>query len=197
MLSGRGPVGIGWSPALWRARRAGVDVAEADVIAGTSAGSVVGAQVALGRDVAKVAERITVDGRRYVDGGMRSMTNADLAKGHGRVHVLSVMNPSAVAGPLAALAAGVEDEVATLRDAGGEVELVFPDGDAAGAIGINLMDPAGTGPAIKAGVRQGSLLANTLAAFCRVEAWPPPHDKSPSSSGTRRPAQLAAELPAR
>src|SRR2546426_468699 len=34
---------------------------------------------------------ITINGRRYIDGGMRSGTNADLAKGHERVLIITLM----------------------------------------------------------------------------------------------------------
>jgi NTE family protein len=108
---------------------------------------------------------ITIDGRRYIDGGMRSITNADLAEGHDRVLILSLMDPAALVGPMTALAAGFDREVATLRGAGGEVEVVYPDAEAASAMGVNLMDPALVGPAEKAGERQGRLLANRLAGF--------------------------------
>ncbi|MEX0873486.1 MAG: patatin-like phospholipase family protein [Actinomycetota bacterium] len=280
VLSGGGPVGIGWEAGVIAGLAAqGVDPALADHIVGTSAGSVVGAQVALGRDMGEVAERmranagrssrapvgasseqmqalmqafmelftstepdevkrakigafaleaetmpedaflasfghladadwprryactavdavtgefvvwdessgaplgravasscavpgvfppITVKGRRYVDGGMRSATNADLAKGHDRILVLSLMNPATMAGPMAALAARFEDELAMLRDAGGTVEVIFPDADAATAMGINLMDPSMVTPAAEAGERQGQVIADQLAEF--------------------------------
>ena len=279
VLSGGGPVGIGWESGVVAGLAAqGVDVAGADLIVGTSAGSVVGAQIARGRDMAEVAGRmrgragtpsgpvgasgeqmeelmaaftalftstepedvkrakvgafalgaetmseeeflpvfghldgaewpprfvctavdaqsgafvvwdgttaaplvravasscavpgvfppITIDGRRYVDGGMRSITNADLAKGHDRVLVLSLMNPAEAVGPLSVLVAGFEREATTLRDAGGEVELVVPDADAASAMGVNLMDPANVPSAIEAGERQGRAVADGLASF--------------------------------
>ena len=38
---------------------------------------------------------ITIKGRRYVDGGMRSPTNADLAKGYDAVIAVSVTGASA------------------------------------------------------------------------------------------------------
>jgi NTE family protein len=108
---------------------------------------------------------ITIEGRRYMDGGMRSLTNADLAEGHDRVLIVSLMDPATMVGPLAGLAAGLEREVATLRDAGGTVEAVFPDAEAAAVMGANLMDPALVGPAIEAGERQGRRVAADLAPF--------------------------------
>ena len=59
VLGGGGPVGIGWQAGLLTGlREAGVDVADADLIVGTSAGSVVGAAIASGRDP---KEAIAVD----------------------------------------------------------------------------------------------------------------------------------------
>src|SRR3954464_12584322 len=41
---------------------------------------------------------ITINGRRYVDGGMRSGTNADLAAGHDRVLIITLMTGARRAG---------------------------------------------------------------------------------------------------
>jgi NTE family protein len=52
VLSGGGPVGIAWQTGLAAGlRRKGVDLSAADLVVGTSAGSAVGAQIALGRDM--------------------------------------------------------------------------------------------------------------------------------------------------
>jgi NTE family protein len=56
VLGGGGPVGIGWESGLAVGLAGGgVDLAQADAIYGTSAGSFVGAQLALGFDIAKTA----------------------------------------------------------------------------------------------------------------------------------------------
>ena len=50
VLGGGGPVGIAWESGLAAGlEEEGVRLADADLIVGTSAGSVVGAQLALGR----------------------------------------------------------------------------------------------------------------------------------------------------
>ena len=281
VLSGGGPVGIAWESGIAAGLKAqGVDLTEADFIVGTSAGSVVGAQIAMGRDLSEVIERrrkladatdrqapagatgeqmqalmqaftelftstepdevkrakigafaleattmpedtfignfghfsdaswprryactavdavtgefvvwdatkdaqlgravasscavpgvfppITINGRRYIDGGMRSGTNADLAAGHDRVLIISLMNPESMVGPMAALAATFNSEVKAITDAGGSVEVIFPDADAASAMGINLMDASMMQPAMEAGERQGKLAADTLSSF--------------------------------
>ncbi|MEO5876319.1 MAG: patatin-like phospholipase family protein, partial [Streptosporangiaceae bacterium] len=52
VLGGGGVAGIGWEAGLVTGlRKAGVDLGEADVIIGTSAGSVVGTMIAQGADL--------------------------------------------------------------------------------------------------------------------------------------------------
>jgi len=61
VLGGGGPVGIAWESGLAVGlRRRGVDLAAADRVVGTSAGSVVGAQLAAGIDLEERAERVYV-----------------------------------------------------------------------------------------------------------------------------------------
>ncbi|MET9449383.1 patatin-like phospholipase family protein [Streptomyces cinerochromogenes] len=97
---------------------------------------------------------VTIGGRRYVDGGVRSVANADLAAGAGRVLVLvplGVTEPFPSEQPL-------ERAVAELRDRGAEVVVVGPDEASAAAIGDNPLDPATRGPAAEAGRAQGRAL---------------------------------------
>jgi NTE family protein len=108
---------------------------------------------------------ITINGRRYIDGGVRSGTNADIAKGAERVLILSLMNPERMVGPAAPIAARFEREVATVEGAGGKVETVYPDADATSVMGMNLMDPSLVVPATEAGERQGRVIADALSAF--------------------------------
>ena len=54
VLGGGGPVGIAWETGLLAGfAEGGIDLAQADFILGTSAGSFVGAQLAMGRSPAK------------------------------------------------------------------------------------------------------------------------------------------------
>ena len=113
---------------------------------------------------------ITIGGRRYIDGGMRSATNADLATGHELVVVVSLLSPArladAVADPRAArYLARMEAELRALSDAGATVEVVAPDDRAAAAIGLNLMDARQAPAAATEGVRQGEELASQLATL--------------------------------
>lgn len=87
---------------------------------------------------------MSVDGRRWIDGGMRSAANADLARGYGRVVVLAPMTGGV--GPIARLA----DQVAELRKHA-YVAVMSPDSAARKAIGRNVLDPARRAPAARAG----------------------------------------------
>ena len=127
------------------------------------------AKVPLSRAVASscsvpgVFPAITIGGRRYMDGGMRSATNADLAKGHAKTLVIAVRLGS---GDLAErMMRPLEREIQTVRDAGGEVELIVPDEASATAFGGNLMNPRHRPASAKAGLEQGRLLAAKLKGF--------------------------------
>src|SRR4051812_45548934 len=62
VLGGGGPVGIAWESGLVAGlAQGGVDLATADFILGTSAGSFVGARLALGSDARAFAAPITAD----------------------------------------------------------------------------------------------------------------------------------------
>lgn len=99
----------------------------------------------------------TIDGRRYIDGGMRSVTNADLARGYERIIILS---PTGMVdmGPLGNL----QDEVTLLEREGGTVEVVTPDAASVQAIGPNVLDPARREASALAGREQGRELAASL-----------------------------------
>lgn len=109
---------------------------------------------------------ITINGRRYIDGGMRSGTNTDLAEGHQRVLVISLMTAGRVpAGDprMERYRARAEAEAAVVEKAGGEIRVVGPDDEAAKVMGINLMDPSVSPAAARAGSLQGEALASELA----------------------------------
>ncbi|KOX03034.1 patatin-like phospholipase family protein [Streptomyces sp. NRRL B-3648] len=97
---------------------------------------------------------VTIGARRYVDGGVRSVANADLAAGADRVLVLvplGVTEPFPSEQPL-------ERSVAELRERGAEVVVVAPDEASAAAIGDNPLDPSTRRPAAGAGRAQGRSL---------------------------------------
>lgn len=108
---------------------------------------------------------VTINGRRYIDGGMRSGTNADLARGYEHVLIVSVRASSAV-GPMAELSQRrLESEISAIREGGGEVEIIEPDDTSAATLGMNLMDARNRGAAVETGLRQGRLEAEWLRPF--------------------------------
>jgi NTE family protein len=275
VLSGGGPVGIAWETGLAAGlAQEGVDLAQADLIIGTSAGAVVGAQLALGRsppdmlarqidlgagagpaqraydisplvqiyarfyatgtsldafrhevgalalqaetmsedertamfgqlvDIDAWPERlfrctaidaadgsfvawdkgsgvklidalvsscavpgvfppVTIAGRRYMDGGMGSLTNATLAGGY--EGVLVVAFAGSASGDF--IRRRLEAELDALRQAGSAVEVIFPDAPSLAALGPNMMDARRRTPAAQAGERQGRAEAPRVAAF--------------------------------
>jgi NTE family protein len=94
---------------------------------------------------------ITVNGRRYYDGGIRSATNFDLAEGFERVIAVAVIP----AGAAAFMAARIDPELAQLRRSGSHVELITPDAASLDAFGPNLMDASRQAAVLEAGVKQG------------------------------------------
>jgi NTE family protein len=94
---------------------------------------------------------VSVDGRRYVDGGVRSSDNADLATGFARVVVLAPMGFNSPLPSAQPLTAAVEQ----LRRDGSTVTVIVPDPASVTAIGTNPLDPATRSPAAHAGRAQG------------------------------------------
>jgi len=105
---------------------------------------------------------ITIKGRRYIDGGMRSPTNADLAKGYETVVVVAVT--ANVEGPMAENSRKrLEAELEGLRESGARVSLISPDAASLEAFGMNLMDFTRRAGAAEAGLAQGKAEAARVA----------------------------------
>jgi NTE family protein len=108
---------------------------------------------------------ITIQGRRYMDGGVRSTINSDLAKGHDKVLVVMVVRDDAPGAIGERMTARREAEFAVLREGGAEVEMICPDEASTLAMGANLMDFRQRGPAAAAGRAQGKARATRLESF--------------------------------
>ncbi|WP_040337162.1 patatin-like phospholipase family protein [Candidatus Blastococcus massiliensis] len=100
---------------------------------------------------------VTIGDERYVDGGMRSAANADLAQGYDRLVVLAPI-PRGV-GPIASVDAQVTGMLA-------RVAVVTPDDGARAAIGRNVLDPAARAPSARAGRAQAATVVDRVA-----DAW--------------------------
>jgi NTE family protein len=112
---------------------------------------------------------VTITGRRYIDGGVRSGTSADLARGHDTVVLVAPIGGSA-AGIGAIARRQLDTEVETLRSAGSTVDVILPDAQAQEAFGPNLMDPSRRAAAAEAGLRQGTEAAARLASLWQATA---------------------------
>ncbi|WP_426247480.1 patatin-like phospholipase family protein [Nocardioides sp. LHG3406-4] len=88
------------------------------------------------------------DGTRYIDGGMRSAANVDLATGAERVVVLAPL--------VRAFSKDTRPERQLARTGATHTALVSPDRDALVAIGKNVLDADRRGGAAQAGLRQSA-----------------------------------------
>lgn len=96
-------------------------------------------------------EPVTINGRRYVDGGWRSATNADLLLDH-RLDLIVVLSPMSARLTSALRSLGalprmfsrthLRREVRALREAGSTVLVIEPDVELLRVMGPNPMDPA-------------------------------------------------------
>jgi NTE family protein len=101
---------------------------------------------------------VTIDGRRYIDGGFRSVLNADLAEGCDSVLILAPIDELLPVTP--DVSAGMD----RLR-AGSRVHVVRPDEAAVAAFGPDLLDPAIRGPAAQSGRDQGRAAAGSVQSL--------------------------------
>lgn len=107
---------------------------------------------------------VTIDGTRYIDGGVRSGTNADLARDHQTVVIIAPIGATDDGlGPIARRYLLAEMEA--LRAAGSTVFLLQPDTASLTAFGPNLMDGTRRALAAQAGVVQGQTVAEQLRAI--------------------------------
>jgi NTE family protein len=101
---------------------------------------------------------VTIGGRRFIDGGMRSPANADLAEGFERVVIVAPLPRGGARVP------GADRQAAALTAAGSQVVLVKPDAAALKAIGRNVLDPARRAAAARAGNTQAAAVAAEVRA---------------------------------
>ena len=98
---------------------------------------------------------VTIDGHRYIDGGMRSLTNADLAKGHKVVIVVNFIATPRTSEIEKSFGALTDREIKILRDSGSTVESITPDEASLAAFGPNRQDWTHRKAAFAAGIKQG------------------------------------------
>ncbi|GHH30268.1 patatin-like phospholipase family protein [Lentzea cavernae] len=96
---------------------------------------------------------VSINGNRYMDGGMRSVANVDLAAGYDRVVVIA---------PLTRSASPAATPGAQAAKLGVPSIVISPDGAALESIGTNLLDPARRKPAAEAGRAQAASVAEAV-----------------------------------
>lgn len=152
----------------------------------------VGLAVAASSAIPMYFRPVTIEGRRYVDGGVHSMTNLDVVAGAGLdlVVVVSPLSQAAIwdgASPAALmrapLRARLRAEVAALRRTGVPVVAIQPGRSVTAAMGLNPMDAARRGEVSRVareGVRrwmqegvEGRHLRDVLRRAARRPASPP------------------------
>ncbi|GAA3616511.1 patatin-like phospholipase family protein [Streptomyces chitinivorans] len=102
---------------------------------------------------------VALRGRWWIDGGVRSTTNADLARGHRRVVVLAPLPRAFGPGPRA------ERLAARLRAEGTEVALLVPDAAARRELGRNPLDTSRRAACARAGRAQAAAHARAVAGL--------------------------------
>jgi NTE family protein len=110
---------------------------------------------------------ISFHGHRYIDGGMRSATNADLAKGYDVVVIVAVTLRAVPSFIADVFRRRFEAELQALSDGGSRVEVMVPDEESCAAFGTNLMDASRRQPSAQAGLKQGRAEAARVAGIWR------------------------------
>jgi NTE family protein len=100
---------------------------------------------------------VTLGEAQWIDGGMRSAANVDLAAGRERVVVLAPITTGF--GPMASAAS----QVKALRAQGARVVLLSPDQAARQRMGRNSLDPSMRAPAAREGHRQAADVVREVA----------------------------------
>jgi NTE family protein len=99
---------------------------------------------------------VTIGGRRYMDGGVRSVANVDLAAGHDRVLVLAPI-------PLSFRPADAPARQARALRPNARTLVIAPDGATRRVIGYKFLDMTRTGAAMEAGHAQAQREAERIA----------------------------------
>jgi len=101
---------------------------------------------------------VTINGRRYIDGGIRSVANADLAVGYDRILIITPADPEQPA-PFD----HTGEEIEQLKP--GRVHVIPADAASVAAFGANPLSPATRPPAARAGRAIGQAHAAAVAAL--------------------------------
>ncbi len=118
---------------------------------------------------------VKIGGREYVDGGVWSPTNLDVAPAGRDTHVLCLNPTASIAGAHTLIGvvrnvarSAVSIEALALRRRGASVQTIAPNADCAAAMGSNFMDREPRIRVLAAGYRQGLSLAGRDARPAKV-----------------------------
>jgi NTE family protein len=158
----------GWLPSHeWPARKlliTAVDVASGKFAAfDASSGATLIEAVSASCAVPGVWPPVRINGRQWMDGGMRSATNADLAADYARIVVLAPIWQGL------GLMKGALRQCRRLARGGRAVALAVPGEQARAAIGPNLLDTSRRAAAAQAGYAQAESAAAHIAAVWSPE----------------------------
>jgi NTE family protein len=103
---------------------------------------------------------VSIDGRRYADGGLSSPSNADLAAAYGVVIVLGALRPNPYLQRL------LDAEIASLGDV--TVRVIMADEASLSAIGPDLLSTRTTRAALNAGRAQAAQESDPLRSIWRA-----------------------------
>ena len=106
------------------------------------------------------------NGRAWMDGGIGSSTNADLARGCRKVVILDPLGQSVVA------SSQIGQEQQLLRAAGSTTALFQPSAAVKGSIGRNFFDTSKLPLVAKFAREQARLNADEIWQFLHTESWP-------------------------
>jgi NTE family protein len=105
---------------------------------------------------------VSIGERRFMDGGMRTIANADLAHGYDRVVIVAPVDAGI------GFMASPRRQAAALTAAGSRVALVRPDRAAVRAMGHNVLDVSRRAAAARAGRAQAAAEAPAVQAVWQV-----------------------------
>ena len=156
---------VSWSEWPAALKITAVDVADGSpMVFDASSGVPLATAAAASCAVPGVFPPVAIDSRRYMDGGVRSASNADLAAGHDLVVIVA---PNRADGPWAER---LELEVARLRAAGARVVEILLDETSGAAFGSGTMDEENARAAMIAGLAVGRREGMAHAADLPVRA---------------------------
>ena len=118
-----------------------------------------------------------INGTHYINGGVRSNENADLAAGYANVVVLAPFGGRGQTPPEGQFeglrrlpGADLASQVEALRQQGSRVVVITPDAGSQAAMGTNQLDPVTRGPAARAGFAQGQREADGVRPLVAVRS---------------------------